>query len=90
LRHAAARYESRYGQVASAWQQSDGRLTWDVTVPPGATATAYIPATPDARVSESGSAVEAATGVRWLRAEPDAVVVALASGTYQFVVAREL
>lgn len=91
LRHASASYESRYGTVHSAWQLSDGRLTWDVTVPPGATATAYIPAALDETISESGLALDAAAGVEVLpRRRADAAIVALASGSYQFVVARAL
>ena len=43
LRHAAAEHETPYGRAAVRWEEADGRLTVDVVVPPGTTATVALP-----------------------------------------------
>ena len=63
----------------------------DVTIPPNTTATVYVPALgakPDSSVdglTESGKAIAAAKGVKFLRMDKGTAVLALESGTYHFV-----
>jgi alpha-L-rhamnosidase len=80
-----ASFQSLLGQIVSEWEIGGGKLAWRVTVPPNATATAYVPATDPAQVMESGKPAAKAQGVRFLpRSEPRAAVFELQSGSYRF------
>jgi alpha-L-rhamnosidase len=56
----------------------------EVTIPPNTTATVYVPAKEAEAVTESGSVIDKAKGVKFLRMENNAAVYAVGSGTYQF------
>jgi alpha-L-rhamnosidase len=43
LTRASARHETPYGTAAVAWARAGGRLTLDVTVPPGVSARVHVP-----------------------------------------------
>ncbi len=43
LTYARAKYQSIRGEISSEWRIADGVLQLDVTVPPGTTATVYMP-----------------------------------------------
>jgi alpha-L-rhamnosidase len=79
-----ASYDSVHGPVLSEWRKELGRFRWHVRVPVGATATAFVPATSQTQLRESGKPLERAPGVRFLRMERDHAVLALGSGDYQF------
>lgn len=81
---ASASYESPYGRIASAWKREGGRIALNVTIPPNATATVYVPAKNAAGVTEGGMPAPRAPGVAFLRAEGGAAVYAVGSGAYQF------
>jgi alpha-L-rhamnosidase len=77
LDHAEATYDSVRGRVAASWRRApDGTLTLEVTVPPNARGTVYVPARDAAAVSASGADL---VGV-----EGDRVVYRVGSGTYAF------
>jgi alpha-L-rhamnosidase len=78
LTHARATYRSMHGTYASAWRIEDGTFHLDVTVPPGATATVFVPTPDPAALLESGGPV---TDVD---KDGDAAVVGVGSGTYRF------
>ncbi|MFI5607960.1 family 78 glycoside hydrolase catalytic domain [Amycolatopsis sp. NPDC051903] len=46
LTHAWARHDTPYGEASVSWRRSSGRLTLDLVVPPGATATVHVPGGP--------------------------------------------
>jgi alpha-L-rhamnosidase len=68
----------------SNWKREGEKLTMDVTVPPNATATVFVPAKDAASVTESGKPAGEAEGVKFLRMENNAAVYAVGSGNYQF------
>ena len=78
-------YRSIRGQIESGWKIEPGRLSMDVTIPPGATATVLVPAAKAADVTEGGQAIEAIHGVKFLRMEGGRAVLAVKSGAYHFV-----
>ena len=78
LSHASAALKTVYGEVSSAWQLTDADLRLQVTIPPNTHATARIPATDAAQVTESGSPV---TG----QIVDGALVVEIGAGEYSFV-----
>jgi alpha-L-rhamnosidase len=80
-----ARYQSIRGPIVSEWSvHDDGTLTLDVEIPANTTATVYVPAEPEARVTEGDGSVEKAEGVQSMRVENDARVFEVGSGKYQF------
>jgi alpha-L-rhamnosidase len=82
---AKATYDSARGRIASSWRKpAGGPFTLDVTIPPGTTATVYIPGAAADKVTEGGQAASAAPGVRPLRFESGCAVFGIASGTYSF------
>jgi alpha-L-rhamnosidase len=77
-------YKSPYGKIVSNWKREGDKLTMEVTIPPNTTATVYVPAKEAEAVTESGSVIDKAKGVKFLRMENNAAVYAVGSGTYQF------
>jgi len=85
LTHVKASHHSPYGLIASEWSKKDGRFDWQITVPPNATATVFVPAANADGVTEGGQPIAQARGVKLLRTEGGSVALAVESGTYRFV-----
>jgi len=81
---AKASYESARGQIASSWKREGDRFTLDVTIPPGTTATVYLPAAAAASVREGDSPADHTAGVAFVREAPGEAVYTIDSGSYQF------
>jgi alpha-L-rhamnosidase len=81
-----ASYRSPYGLIKSAWQREGERFSWQVRVPVGATATAFVPADDAARVTEGGKPLAEAAGIELVGAAESRVELRLGSGEYEFVV----
>ena len=79
-----ASHKCMYGTIISDWKIAGGMLRWHVAVPPGTTATVYVPAKDAKSVTESGKPADGAEGVEFLRTENGASVFAVGSGTYRF------
>lgn len=77
-------HDSPYGRITSNWHKHKGRLTMDVTLPPGTTGTVYIPANNVASVQEDGKPISQSVGLKLIRREPKGVVVSVGSGYYHF------
>jgi len=84
LSWAKASYRSSYGKIVSDWKVTGGRFAWNISVPPNAKATVYIPAQDPALVTESGNPVESANGVKFVRSQEGAAVYEIGSGNYHF------
>ncbi len=84
LTFARASLDSPQGKITSSWQKRAGQFTWNIVVPPNATATVYIPTKDSAAVRESGQPAGRSTGVTFLRTEGDASVYEIGSGNYEF------
>jgi alpha-L-rhamnosidase len=81
-------YRSVRGPIVSSWSRTAGVFSWDVAIPPGATATALIPARSLDEVEEGRTApvpAAQAAGVRDARMDGAVAVLRLGSGTYHFV-----
>src|SRR5438132_11657933 len=88
LTHVRASLNTMYGPVASAWEIRDGQLAFEVTIPPNASATVSLPRAKLDQVTESGTPLATAAGIRSARQAEDAVVVEIGSGQYRFAYAR--
>ena len=84
LSHAKTCYRSIRGPAACDWQLRDGRLRMDVTVPLGAAATVYVPASDMASITESGKPVGQVAEVKSLAPQPGAGVFRVPGGSYRF------
>ena len=85
---AEGHYDSMYGRIRSAWRVESHSLTYRATVPGNTTATLFLPASPDAAVTEGGREARTAEGVTFLRYEHGKAVYSLRAGTYEFSVDR--
>jgi alpha-L-rhamnosidase len=80
MNHARGEYDSVYGKIVTDWTGAPkGPFSLKLTVPANTTAIVYLPAIPNARVTEGGRPMEA-------KAESDAYVLEVGSGTYNFEV----
>lgn len=84
LSFARAKYRSARGEISSEWRRENGGVRLDVTVPPGTTATVYVPSAAPAEVTESGKLAAKAPGVSAVAAEKRLAVFRVASGRYSF------
>ena len=80
--HARGEFDSVYGKIVSDWTgTSQGPFTLKATIPPNTTAGIYLPAIPNARLTEGGKPLESA------REGPD-YLVKVGSGSYSFELRR--
>lgn len=82
---AKATYASMYGTIESRWQVEGGQFKLEVAVPPGSTATVYVPAPNLESVTENGKPAAKAGGVQPGGMEAGRAVFQLQSGRYTFV-----
>jgi alpha-L-rhamnosidase len=78
------RYDSVRGPISVEWKKENGKLVWNVTVPPNTTATAYIPSSSAEDVTESGKSLAKSEGVKFTKIENGRALCELQSGTYRF------
>ena len=83
---AAARHQSYYGDILSAWQTADqDGFTYECTVPVNTTATLYLPAgSEQTSVYEGDRPAAESEGVEYLGYEDGCQVYRLGSGSYCF------
>ena len=84
LTFARTRYQSIHGTIVSNWRIEDGVLHVDATVPPGTSATLYLPTAAPESITEGGRPARQAAGVKFTGADQGKAVYELASGSYQF------
>jgi alpha-L-rhamnosidase len=85
LSFARGSYRSMHGEIASDWQRTGDRLSWDVRIPANTTAKVYVPSVPNSVVMESGVPLEISVGLRPLGRDGEFWVCEAASGSYHFV-----
>jgi len=78
---AKAEYQSIRGRIATDWKVEGTKFTLQVVVPPN---TIRVPTAQANTVRESGAPAGKARGVKFLRAEKDAAVFEVGSGSYSF------
>ena len=82
-----ADYWSVRGPIKAAWQ-CDGseKMTYNVTIPAGTTATLYMPTAEGLELTEGGRPASEAEGVEYLGVQDGYAVCNLGSGSYEFAV----
>jgi alpha-L-rhamnosidase len=86
LTHAQATQQTVRGTVSSSWTRSGSDLSYDVTVPVGATATIKLPSTSPLAITESGHPLATVAGVEVVSHSASQVVLRVGSGSYSFEV----
>jgi alpha-L-rhamnosidase len=81
---ARASLESMYGEIKSAWEKKDGRMTVEATIPANTTATVILPSAKLENVKEGGQPVSEADGVSDYKQVGRGVCLELGSGAYRF------
>lgn len=79
---AKARQVTPHGPVDVHWQKTAESFTINVSIPPGATATLYLPATEKAVVTEAGSGIHEVEGVALIGYKKGCAILQLSSGSY--------
>jgi alpha-L-rhamnosidase len=81
---ASGSIETVAGRYQSAWTRTGGDVEWSVTVPPNATATAWLPTDRPSEAIESDLPLDRAVGVRVMGPAPGGLELRLESGSYRF------
>jgi alpha-L-rhamnosidase len=81
---AEATTESPYGAIRSRWEKHAGKVTLAATIPPGSTATVFVPALTAASVTEGGKPADKSAGVKFLGMKNNAAVFEVESGSFNF------
>ncbi len=84
LTWAEATHRSPFGEVAVRWKRDGGHFRLEVSVPPNATATVFVPVRESGTVREGGRPGAKTAEITFLRREADRDVFAVASGNYTF------
>jgi len=91
LRSASATRDAMSGRIESSWEVRDGRFTWRLEIPPNVVATAWVPTSDPATVTEGGHVIgldAAATVTAWgiavVGPQRNSLVLTLGSGIYEF------
>ena len=78
ITHARGEFDSVYGKIVSDWTgTAAGPFALKVTIPPNTSATVFLPAIPNARITEGGKAISA-------RKNADGYAIRVGSGSYEF------
>ena len=84
LTHASVSFDSVRGLIESKWQLKDGAFRWHVTIPPTATATAFMPTTNADEILESGKKITEMRDIELMESREDLVLLGLPPGSYDF------
>jgi hypothetical protein len=79
-----ASHDSIRGKIVSDWKSGDGAFSLRATIPPGTTATVFVPAKAGGEVTENSLPAERSVGVKSLRHEDGYAIFEVGSGQYEF------
>jgi alpha-L-rhamnosidase len=85
LQFVKASHLSPYGWISSEWHKDGNQFEWKVKIPPGTTATVYLPTTRVHGATANGMPLIQAPGVKVLTVMGDRVVANVESGSYYFI-----
>ena len=86
LGQASAAYDSPYGPISSNWTDSDGQVSWTVTIPANTTASLVFPA--HRKILVGGKTIQSQQGFTAKRKDSSSAVYRVGSGTYTFAIGR--
>ena len=77
-------YNSIRGEITSEWKRDNDRFILNVTIPANTTATIFVPARPQTKVTESGVPAQNSPSVKFVRFQGDRMIYTVGSGKYEF------
>lgn len=77
-------YRTMHGEIISHWKRTGDKLEWVVRIPANTTARVFVPSEPETAVTESGTQIEKAAGIRVSGREGKFLVCEAVSGKYTF------
>ncbi len=87
LTYSKASFESSYGTIASGWERKDGKVIVKVKIPANTTATIFLPASSQSKVTESGKALTQDTYLTDIKFSDNQLTMQAGSGDYTFEIA---
>jgi alpha-L-rhamnosidase len=90
LDFARASYRTMHGEIVSDWRCCDGKMTWNVRIPPNTAAKVFVPSTPDSAVTEGGEPLERTVGLQVIGRDGNFLVCEAPAGSYNFTSAIKL
>ena len=84
LTWAKASYDSIHGPIRSEWKRDAESFVLEVTLPPGVSATVFLPASAASEVTESARPAASSPEVTFLREEGHTSIYRIQSGKYSF------
>ena len=84
LSYVKASYNSIRGEIISDWKRKGDSFILKIKIPANTTATVYVPAKPETKVTESGAPAGKGPGVKFLRYENGCSLYEIGSGEYEF------
>lgn len=85
---AKGEYDSFRGRIACGWKMEKDRFTLDLTVPPGTTATVFLPAKSAETIQESGRPLGNIASLRVVGHKDGTSILSVESGRYSFTTRR--
>lgn len=83
LDHFEASHQGPYGTIVSSWKKQDGKVMYDVAIPPNSSATLYLNAR---NILEGGKEISKNKSVRVVQKEKHPGIYYLESGKYSFTI----
>ena len=88
LGEAKATYDSSYGAITSNWKVDGNTISWDVVIPPNATALLYLPGDVTSTILEGGKDIRQSPGISFVLRDDRNAVYEAGAGSYTFTVRR--
>jgi len=85
---AKATYNSSYGPITSNWKVDGNTISWEVVIPPNATALLYLPGDVTSTILEGGKDIRQSPGISFVLRDDRNAVYEAGAGSYTFTVRR--
>ena len=85
---AKATYNSSYGPITSNWKVDGNTISWEVVIPPNATALLYLPGDVTSTILEGGKDIRQGPGISFVLRDDRNAVYEAGAGSYTFKVRR--
>lgn len=72
------------GTIISDWKKDNKNFILHIAIPANATAEVWVPAKQNGKIFESGKAINATQGARFIRYEKGCAIIEADSGEYSF------
>jgi len=75
-----------HGVISSSWQKKGNKLQFDITIPANTSASIYLPAGSEDKISENGKPLSKAQGVKKANSSNSDAILEVGPGSYRFLI----